>query len=102
AVPPAKIVKEYQKARDEGKKPKASADALWSAFKEGTIAAMVDGCACLAALWRAAWEEGGGPSATGVPTKALKEGDLSDLYKDRDFVRSLTLDKIGPALKKTP
>jgi hypothetical protein len=102
AVPPAKIVKEYQKARDAGKKPKAAADALWAVFKAGTITAMVDGCACLAALWRAAWDEGGGPAATGVPTQALKEDDLSDLYKDRDFVRSFTLDKIGPALKTHP
>ena len=98
ALPPEKIVKNYQASKDQGMKPKELADELWKSFGDGTIDAMVDGCKCLARVWQSAWIEGGGDKAANVPAKAIAEADLSKLYEDQDFVKSFTLDNIGPHL----
>jgi hypothetical protein len=98
ALPPPDIVHKFQELKDQGLKPKDIADGLWDAFGDGTIDAMVDGSACLARIWQSAWIEGGGDKASGVPAKAIDEKDLAKLYKNQDFVRSFTLDQIGPHL----
>ena len=98
ALPPPDIVHKFQELKDQGSKPKEIADGLWSEFGDGTIDAMVDGCACLARIWQSAWIEGGGDKASGVPSKAIAEQDLAKLYKNQDFVRSFTLDSIAPHL----
>ena len=95
-TPPEKIVKKFQSLRDQGEKPAAIADALWKAFGETTLANMADGCRLLAHLWESAWNSGGGAKAG--KHNAVSEDRLDEIYRNPDFVRSLTLDAIGEVL----
>ena len=95
-TPPAKIVKRFQKLRDLDEKPAAIADALWDSFGESTLVNMADGCRLLAHLWDSAWISGGG--AQQGKHNAVPEERLDELYRDPDFVRSLTLDALGTVL----
>jgi hypothetical protein len=100
AVPPTKIVKKFQALKDDGLTPKPLADGLWNAFHEGTKTAFADGCACLARVWLGAWTAAGGDGHLAAPKRAVKEDDLSEVYRDQDFVRSFTLDHIAGHLSE--
>jgi len=58
---------------------------------------MADGCFCLAQIWDSAWKEGKGDvSMTSFDT--IDEATLEDLYRNPDFLKSYTLNTIGPVL----
>ena len=83
----------------QGQTPSAIADALWEKFGADTIQVIADGSLCLAMLWDAAWEAGGGDRTIGAgDLGAIDEGVLSKLYQNPDFLPSHTIDTIGPLL----
>lgn len=97
SIPPKKIIKEFMKVADE--KPAARADALWENLGEDTIDVMADGCVCLAQLWDSAWKEGNG-NRTITSLDTIDETVLSDLYQNRNFLPSRTLDTISLLLEE--
>ena len=80
-------------------KSKATLEALWQTFGEATADVMADGARYLALLWDSAWAQGNGAAIASQKLKQLDEGDVRERYIDKNFVPSLTLDKIGPILK---
>jgi len=89
AVPPADIVKAFNKGDD-----------LWPLFKTKTVGVMGDGIKTLQAIWRGAWAQGNG--ATNIAAGKLKAAppeDLIALYMRNTWVPSKTLKTIGPLLK---
>lgn len=95
AIAPQKIIHEYVKAKDD--KPAARADALWKKLGKDTINVMADGCICLAKLWESAWIEGDGDN-TIDSLAAIDETVLEQLYQNRNFLPSHTLNTIEPLL----
>lgn len=81
----------------KGQKPREISDALWSQFGDDTIAVIADGSRYLAHLWNSAWVAGDGDH-TIKHLDAIDTQDLIDLYSDRTFLPSHTLDEIGPIL----
>lgn len=70
---------------------------LWEDYGSDTVDVMVLGARTLAMIYDGAWRAGGG-----LPAAALAEvprAQLRALYVDRDFVPSLSLDKIGDVLR---
>jgi hypothetical protein len=98
-IEPKAIVDEYMKHKDAGETPKPIADALWRKFGQNTISVMRDGCRCLAMLWESAWSEGGGDKAADGTEAAFDEETLAEIYQDKSFLVSRTLDKIGDLLR---
>lgn len=103
-IPPKEIVDAYVALKEEGLKPKPIADALWEAFGDRTIKIMADGCWTLALLWASAWAEGQAiakAAGTAGVTKldAIPTEKLAALYKDPQFLPSVTLDRIAKVLK---
>lgn len=72
-------------------------DGLWEAFGEQTAKVMGAGARYLAAIWDAAFTVAGTPLPSG--SREVPEEDLAAVYQDKDFVPSLTLDKIGPVIE---
>lgn len=95
-IAPQKIIDEFVKVQNE--KPAARADALWEVLGEDTTNVMANGCLCLAQLWDSAWQEGNGDS-TIDSLAAIDETILEQLYQNRDFLPSHTLNTIGPLLQ---
>ena len=62
---------------------------------------MSDGCLCLAQLWESAWQQGNGDN-TIDSLAAIDETVLEELYKNRNFLPSHTLNTIGSLLKGEP
>lgn len=96
-IPPQELVEFYIDAG--GKKSVAVADALWDEYGEATAELMADGAHTLAGVWASAWSVGKGSAIAQSKLKAVPEKTLIKLYKDKDFVRSLDLDRIGGILK---
>lgn len=71
---------------------------LWNAFGKQTADVMGAGARYLAAVWQAALAKSG----VALPKKpsVISEAKLASIYQDKTFAPSLTLDKIGAALKK--
>lgn len=80
-------------------KPAGQADALWEELGIDTITVMTNGCLCLAQLWDSAWQQGNGDN-TIDSLAAIDESVLEELYKNRDFLPSHTLNTIDPLLKQ--
>lgn len=99
AISPKKIIDEFVKVQDE--KPAARADAMWERLGQDTINVMADGCICLAQLWDSAWQEGNGDH-TIMSLDIIDESVLEDLYQNRDFLQSRTLNTIGALLAGGP
>jgi hypothetical protein len=59
---------------------------------------MADGCFCLAQIWDSAWKEGNGDTNI-TSFDAIDEQTLEGLYRSPDFLKSYTLNTIGPVLK---
>jgi hypothetical protein len=95
-IQPRAIVDAYLDLK--GKHPKDIAAGLWDKFGTDTIDVMAEGCRCLAMLWDSAWKEGGG-DATIKKLGALDEASLAQIYQDRTFMPSKTLDQIEPILE---
>jgi hypothetical protein len=64
---------------------------MWQDLGERTIDCIADGCLRLAALWAAAWKEGGGDQIPDSQLVAIEQDTLRALYRDRTFVPSMTL-----------
>jgi hypothetical protein len=74
-------------------------DDLWELFGEKTVALMATGSLTLAAIWESAWKESGAAAKIGPDDRGpVDESKLSELYLDREFVPSKTLDEIGDVL----
>jgi hypothetical protein len=95
-IAPQKIIDEYVAVLDD--KPAARADALWEVLGTDTIKVMADGCLCLAQIWESAWREGNGDKTIKSLT-AINESVLAELYQDRNFLPSYTLNRIGQVLR---
>lgn len=95
AIAPREIIDTYVPLQDE--KPAQRAPAMWSKLGDRTMDVMSDGCLCLAQLWDSAWKDGGGDTNI-TQFDAIDEATLEGLYRNPEFLRSFTLDTIGPAL----
>lgn len=90
-------------AQSDGQPPKQRAASLWQSgapdtIGERTIKAMAQGCLSLAQLWDSAWTEGGGDAKIAA-VGAIDETALEQIYRDKNFMPSRTLDTIGPLLQ---
>jgi hypothetical protein len=96
AITPREIIDTFVPIEDE--KPSVRAGGLWEKLGERTVDVMADGCFCLAQIWDSAWKEGNGD--TNLPSfDAIDEQTLEGLYRSPDFLKSYTLNTIGPVLK---
>src|SRR5207245_232523 len=95
AINPKDIVDAFLAVKDQ--KPRAISDELWSKFGDDTIAVIAEGSRYLAHLWNSAWEQGDGDRKI-TDLGAIDAQALIDLYSDRTFLPSHTLDEIGPLL----
>jgi hypothetical protein len=94
-INPKDIVDAFLAVKDQT--PRAISDELWNKFGDDTIAVIADGSRYLAHLWNSAWEQGDGDH-TITDHDATDTQALIDLYSDRTFLPSHTLDEIGPLL----
>jgi hypothetical protein len=96
AIPPVKIVQTFVGL---GKGKRGRAEAMWNAFGDDTIRVMRDGCHLLAVLWESAWSIGDGEHTIGATT-ALTQKKAMEICADREFLPSLTIDRIGATLTR--
>ena len=68
-------------------------------FGDDTIGVMRDGCHLLAVLWESAWSLGDGEHTIGATT-ALTQKKAMQICADREFLPSLTIDRIGATLTR--
>jgi hypothetical protein len=101
AIPPAKLVKFYNKQLRAGKSKGDLLDALWNEFRDDTVDVMAGGCRLLGRLWSSAWEEGQAGSKI-RPTRLLTTTELINCYKSRTFLQSYWLTEIGDHLDGLP
>jgi hypothetical protein len=102
-VDPLALVNLYAATTTTGSKSKAVTTVLWNAFGAGTVACLCDGTVTLATIWEAAWRAGDGNQRFKTARMvALSKQDLQDRYVDPQFVPSLDLDHIQPALQGHP
>jgi hypothetical protein len=95
AITPREIIDTFVPIEDE--KPSVRAGGLWEKLSDRTIDVMADGCFCLAQIWDSAWKEGKGDvNVTSFDT--IDEKTLEGLYRNPDFLKSYTLNTIGPVL----
>ena len=95
-IPPVKIVQTFVGL---GKGKRGRAEAMWAAFGDDTIGVMRDGCHLLAVLWESAWALGDGERTIGATT-ALTRKKAMEICAERDFLPSLTIDRIGRTLTR--
>jgi|GEM_PF-228763 len=70
---------------------------LWEQLKTPTIAVMIDGAETLAMIWHSAWLTGRKKHRAGLaaaPHAAIPQGDLQQLYGDKNFCHSYKLDAV--------
>jgi hypothetical protein len=96
-LPPKDIVATYIDLKANGEKPAAMAQKLWKQFGKKTISAMQDGTHLVALLWESAWEQGNG-DANLDPNFNLTEAGAMAICADKDFLPSVTIDKISALL----
>ena len=96
-LPPMAIIEAYEAAGAGTRK--ATLDDLWNEFGDETASVMALGARYLAALWEAAWLEGGGAGIPASKLKTLDRTKVRNRYIDKEFVRSVTLEEIGGLLK---
>jgi hypothetical protein len=65
---------------------------LWTDFGDRTITCMARGTRYLAAMWQAAWDQGGGERTIGAGRK-IKPHDIAKLYNDPDVLPSVALNQ---------
>lgn len=96
-LPPEMLVDTFIDAG--GKKTKAVAVSLWTAFGTRTADVMIEGARLLAAIWEAAWAVGGGAAIPDTKIKKQTKEALRSRYLDKEhFVPSRDLDHIAPEL----
>jgi hypothetical protein len=93
-LPPAPLIDEY--IRLGGGSSASVVDGLWDAFEPDTAKLVGAGARYLTAIWEAAF----GKADASLPAGAseISEAELAKLYQDKDFVPSMTLDKIASLL----
>ena len=96
-ISPARIIDEFVSI--QGEKPAARADSLWEELGDDTIKVMTNGCLCLAQLWESAWVEGNG-DVNITSLDAIDEDVLAQLYQNRNFLQSHTLNTISSVLEE--
>jgi hypothetical protein len=101
AIPPAKLVKFYNKQLRADTPKGELLDNLWNEFGDDTIEVMAKGCRLLAHLWNSAWEQGKAQGKIS-PTRVLTPKELIDCYGKRTFLPSFFLTQIAPHLKGLP
>jgi hypothetical protein len=84
----------------KGQTRRQVADALWNKFGHDTISAIREGSRYLAGIWQSAWLAGDGDH-TIRDMGAIDTAALVELYDDRNFLPSKTLDTIGPLLQSS-
>lgn len=94
-IAPKDIVDAYSELLND--LPSEIADELWKRFANKTTQVMSAGTKLLSFLWQEAWRNGGKRNKI-TSTRMIDPNDLSDLYKDPDFLRSYTLKQIGAVL----
>ncbi|WP_020065706.1 Nal1-like putative serine protease [Paraburkholderia caledonica] len=94
-LPPSKLIDEY--IRLGGGSSAKVVDGLWNAFGDDTARLMGAGARYLAAIWEAAFAK----ADTSLPSGArvIPEAELAKVYQNKEFVPSVTLDKIAPLLE---
>lgn len=92
---PPDIVAAFLEVKGESKR--VIGDALWEKFGRPTVDVITGGSKYLAMIWDSAWKEGGGDD-TIAALGAIEEETLAGIYQPRDFLKSYTLDQIGPVL----
>ncbi len=65
---------------------------LWTEFGDRTITCMARGTRTLAAIWQAAWDQGGGERKIGAG-RSVTQAAIARLYNDRDVCPSVGLDQ---------
>jgi hypothetical protein len=63
---------------------------------------LADSVRLLAALWSSAWKAGKGNQLPNSKIVALEESDLIDVYRNKKFVQSLSLDQMVQSQKFEP
>jgi hypothetical protein len=93
-LPPGTLIDEYIKLG--GGSSVRVVDGLWDAFGDHTAKLMGAGARYLAALWEAAFAK----ADTSLPAGAreISEAELAKVYQDKNFVPSMTLDKVASLL----
>jgi hypothetical protein len=72
---------------------------LWELFGGKTVQLLAEGARSLAMVWESAWKH----SANKITDLGPVDLDtLADLYEDRSWAKSMTLDEIGPTLLGGP
>jgi len=94
-LPPASIVQRFLDF--DGTKKERAAD-FWSAFGAKTIRCMQSGTHTLAVLWESAWAQGSGETKV-TSTAKLDEDDAMKTCRNRDFLKSCSIESIGEVLK---
>jgi hypothetical protein len=94
-LPPSKLIDEYVRLGGGGSA--RVVDGLWNAFGDDTAKLMGAGSRYLAAIWEAAFEK----ADTSLPSGAreIPEEELAKVYQDKEFLPSVTLDKISSLLE---
>jgi hypothetical protein len=93
-LPPSTLIDEYIKLG--GGSSVSVVDGLWKAFGEDTARLMGAGARYLAMLWEAAFAK----ADTSLPAGAreIPEAELANVYQDKGFMPSATLDKVDELL----
>jgi hypothetical protein len=75
----------------------ARAEALWKIKKirNATVRSLADSVRVLAALWKSAWDAGNGNGVAESKIRTYKEEELEPVYRNPNFVPSLSLDKMA-------
>jgi hypothetical protein len=72
---------------------------LWDQFGNDTVQLLAEGSRGLAMIWESAWKQGENNITELGP---ISPDVLADLYENKDWAKSMTLDEIGPTLIGAP
>ena len=67
---------------------------LFGKVGQETITNINNGCLTMAIIWQSAWVEGNGKQIAQGKLVAIAKTRLIELYEDKSFVPSFTLDKL--------
>ncbi|MFM0336830.1 hypothetical protein [Paraburkholderia fungorum] len=94
-IAPREIVDKWIELKGQSRPDKSAA--MWETFGTRTVSCMARGTRYLAAMWQAAWTQGGGDQLTKASVAKAKlkvdENIIMALYNDANVVRSIALNK---------
>ena len=97
ALAPAEILDAFEESG--GGTHVSELEDLYGRVGKETATLLALGAAYLAQLWEGAWKAGGGPSTPAGQLGALDPNAVRSRYVKKDFVPSLTLDRIKDVLE---